>query len=71
MTAVLVLAVALVQSLFFADGGITALGTNITLLGLAGVLTGWLVFRGLQAVLPKRLSLVPAIAGSPATSRFP
>ena len=62
-TAVLVLAVVLlVQSLLFADGGITALGTNITLLGLVGVLTGWLVFRGLQAVLPKRLSLVPAIA---------
>jgi cobalt/nickel transport system permease protein len=62
-TAVLVLAVVLlVQSLLFADGGITALGTNITLLGLVGVLTGWLVFRALQAVLPKRLSLVPAIA---------
>ena len=62
-TAVLVLAVVLlVQSLLFADGGITALGTNITLLGLVGVLTGWLVFRGLQAVLPKRLGLVPAIA---------
>jgi cobalt/nickel transport system permease protein len=62
-TAVLVLAVVLlVQSLLFADGGITALGTNITLLGLVGVLTGWLVFRGLQAVLPKRLTLVPAIA---------
>jgi cobalt/nickel transport system permease protein len=52
-TAVLVLAVVLlVQSLLFADGGITALGTNITLLGLVGVLTGWLVFRALQAVLP-------------------
>jgi cobalt/nickel transport system permease protein len=63
-TGVLCLAVVLlVQSLLFADGGITALGTNITLMGLVGVLVGWLVFRGLQAVLPKRLGLVPALAG--------
>jgi cobalt/nickel transport system permease protein len=54
--------VLLVQALLFADGGITALGTNITLLGIVGVLVGWLVFRGLQAVLPKRLGLVPALA---------
>ena len=62
-TAVLVMSVVLiVQSLLFADGGITALGTNITLLGLVGVAVGWLVFRGLQAVLPKRLTLVPGLA---------
>jgi cobalt/nickel transport system permease protein len=54
--------VLIVQSLLFADGGITALGTNITLLGLVGVTVGWLVFRGLQAVLPKRLALVPGLA---------
>ena len=63
-TGVLCLAVVLlVQSLLFADGGITALGTNITLMGLVGVAVGWLVFRGLQAVLPKRLGLVPLLAG--------
>ena len=62
-TGVLSLAVVLlVQSLLFADGGITALGTNITLMGLVGVFTGWLVFRGLQAVLPGRLALVPPLA---------
>jgi cobalt/nickel transport system permease protein len=53
----------LVQCLLFADGGITALGTNITLMGLTTVAVGWLVFRLLQAVLPKRLSLVPLQAG--------
>src|SRR6476620_9045568 len=53
----------LVQCLLFADGGITALGTNICLMGVVTVLTGWLVFRGLQAVLPKRLSSVPPAAG--------
>jgi cobalt/nickel transport system permease protein len=55
--------VLLVQGLLFADGGLTALGTNITLMGVVGVWVGWLVFRGLQAVLPQRLPLVvPAAA---------
>jgi cobalt/nickel transport system permease protein len=63
-TGVLCLSVVfLVQCLLFADGGITALGTNITLMGLTTVLVGWLVFRGLQLVMPKRLSLVPVQAG--------
>ena len=44
--------VLLVQALLFADGGITALGTNIVLMGLVTAVVGWLVFRGLQAVLP-------------------
>lgn len=55
--------VLIVQALLLADGGITALGTNITLLAVAGVVVGWLVFRGLQRVFPKRLGLVPAFAG--------
>lgn len=63
-TAVLCLSVVLlVQALFMADGGITALGTNVTLMGLVAVAAGWLVFRGLRAVLPKRTSSVaPAAA---------
>ena len=63
-TATLSMAVVLlVQSLLFADGGLTALGTNITLMGIVGVWTGWLVFRGAQRVLPKRVSMVvPAAA---------
>ena len=55
--------VLLVQGLLFADGGLTALGTNITLMGLVGVWSGWLVFRALQTVLPRRVSmLVPSAA---------
>jgi cobalt/nickel transport system permease protein len=63
-TAVLCLStVLMVQALFMADGGITALGTNITLMGLVGVAAGWLVFKGLRAVLPDRLGVVaPAAA---------
>ena len=48
-TGVLCLSVVLlVQGLLFADGGITALGTNITLMAVVGVGVGWLVFRALQ-----------------------
>ena len=63
-TAVLcVSTVLLVQALLMADGGITALGTNITLMALVGVAVGWLVFKAIRAVLPKRLGVVaPAAA---------
>ena len=63
-TAVLCVSVVLlVQALFMADGGITALGTNITLMALVGVGVGWLVFVAVRAVLPKRLGSVgPAAA---------
>ena len=71
-TAALCLSVVLlVQSLFMADGGITALGTNITLMGLVGVAVGWLVFRGLRAVLPKTLGSVPIAAAAGALVSVP
>ncbi len=63
-TAVLCLSVVLlVQGLFMADGGVSALGTNIVLIGVVTTAVGWLVFRGLRAVLPRRLGVVaPAAA---------
>ena len=62
-TAVLCVSVVLiVQALLFADGGITALGTNISLMAIVGVLAGWLVFRAIQAVLPKKLALAAPVA---------
>jgi cobalt/nickel transport system permease protein len=71
-TAVLCVSVVLiVQALLFADGGITALGTNITLMAVVGVLAGWLVFRAIQAVLPKTLALVPPIASVAAFASVP
>ena len=52
-----------VQSLLFADGGITALGANVVLMGVVTVVVGYGVFRAVQLVLPKRLSMVaPAAA---------
>src|SRR3954447_25394759 len=61
----------LVQCLLFADGGITALGTNIDLMGIVTVVTGWLVFRAVQAVLPKRLSMVAPAAAAGALVSVP
>lgn len=63
--------VVLVQCLLFADGGITALGTNLVLMGLVTVGIGWLVFRGLQAVLPKRVSMVAPAAAAGALVSVP
>jgi cobalt/nickel transport system permease protein len=61
-TAVLVMStVLLVQGLLFADGGLTALGTNITLMGVITVIVGYFVTRALLQALPKRVgSVVPA-----------
>ncbi len=61
-TAVLVMTVVLiVQALLFADGGLSALGTNVTLLAIVAVLVGWLTTRALLRLLPRRAtSVVPA-----------
>jgi len=61
-TAVLVMStVLLVQGLLFADGGLTALGTNITLMGLITVLVGYFLTKALLKVMPRRAgSVVPA-----------
>lgn len=51
--AVLIMAVVLgMQSVLFADGGLTALGLNILNLALIAVFGGWLVFLGARKVLP-------------------
>ena len=45
-----------------ADGGVTALGTNIVLMGLVSVWAGWGVFALARAVLPRRAGRVAAAA---------
>lgn len=71
-TGVLCLSVVLlVQTLLMADGGVTALGTNITLMGLVGVAVAWLVFVVLRMVLPPRLSQVAPMAGVAALLSVP
>ncbi|MEV4380346.1 energy-coupling factor ABC transporter permease [Streptosporangium sp. NPDC049644] len=73
-TAVLCVAVVLlVQGFFFADGGLTALGVNITLMGVVAVLVGWGVFRLITRSVRGRgavvaASFVAALVSVPATA---
>lgn len=62
--AVLCLTVVLaVQGLFFADGGLTALGLNIFNMGVIGVTVAWFVFKGMRAILPNtRVGVLVATA---------
>ncbi|MBC2876072.1 MULTISPECIES: energy-coupling factor ABC transporter permease [Streptomyces] len=46
--------VLLAQAFLFADGGLTALGVNITDMAVTTTVVGYAVFRGLLAVLPRR-----------------
>jgi cobalt/nickel transport system permease protein len=55
--------VLLVQSLFFADGGVTALGINITNMALVTVLVGYGVFQLLVWMLPRTRTAVTVAAG--------
>jgi cobalt/nickel transport system permease protein len=55
--------VLIVQALVMADGGVTAIGTNIVLMSIVGVAVGWLVFTVVRKVLPRTLTSVPVAAG--------
>ncbi|MFE2073814.1 energy-coupling factor ABC transporter permease [Streptomyces misionensis] len=46
--------VLLMQGVLFADGGLTALGVNITDMALVTTVVSYAVFRGLLAVLPRK-----------------
>ena len=62
-TGILCLTVVLgVQAMLFADGGITAFGTNVVLVGVVTVVVGYAVARAAQLVLPRRVSAVAAAA---------
>ncbi|MDN3293065.1 energy-coupling factor ABC transporter permease [Streptomyces ficellus] len=53
-TGVLCIAVVLLmQGVLFADGGLTALGVNITVMGVVTVVVAYGLFRGLVMVLPR------------------
>ncbi|MFC4590612.1 energy-coupling factor ABC transporter permease [Sphaerisporangium corydalis] len=62
-TAVLCVSVVLlVQGFFFADGGLTALGVNITLMAIVTTVVGWTVFRLIVRAAPRGRSVVPIAA---------
>jgi cobalt/nickel transport system permease protein len=52
-----------VQALLFADGGLTALGLNITLMALIAGLGGYALFRGLRGALPRTAAGVVMASG--------
>ncbi|MBD2139028.1 energy-coupling factor ABC transporter permease [Anabaena sp. FACHB-1237] len=57
--------VLIIQAVLFADGGITALGTNIFNMAVIGVWVGWILTQTLEKLLggaAKRLPLVGGIA---------
>jgi cobalt/nickel transport system permease protein len=63
--------VLLVQAFLFADGGLTALGTNVLLMAIVGVWVGYGVFVVARRLLPARLSSVGAAAATGAFVSVP
>lgn len=63
--------VLVVQALIFADGGLTALGTNVLLMAVVGVWVGWAGFLAARAVLPKTTAMVPPAAAAGALLSVP
>jgi cobalt/nickel transport system permease protein len=55
--------VVVVQALLFADGGLTALGSNVLNMGLVTAFGGYAVFRGLRLVLPRNHAGVVLASG--------
>ncbi len=65
LNACLVMALVLsVQCFLFADGGLTALGTNIFNMGIVGVFGAYGIFRLLYAILPRTRSGFLEAAGA-------
>ncbi|MFF9776149.1 energy-coupling factor ABC transporter permease [Streptomyces sp. NPDC013978] len=54
--------VLLMQGILFADGGLTALGVNITIMGVVTSVVGYAVFRALVRILPRTRRSITASA---------
>lgn len=59
---VCVASVLLVQAVLFADGGLSALGVNVVLMALVGVVVGWVVHRTLVRFLPSTIGAASVAA---------
>jgi cobalt/nickel transport system permease protein len=64
--AICIALVLLVQGVFFADGGLSALGLNVLNMAIVGALGGYVLFAGLRRVLPRRRPMVVASAAAAA-----
>lgn len=56
--AICIALVLMVQALFFADGGLSALGLNVLNMGVLGGLGGYAIFAALRGVLPKARPMI-------------
>ncbi|MFJ2305965.1 energy-coupling factor ABC transporter permease [Streptomyces sp. NPDC087787] len=63
--------VLLMQGILFADGGLTALGVNITDMAVVTTVVAYAVFRGLVKVLPRRRGSVTAASFTAALVSVP
>ena len=63
--------VLLLQALFFADGGLTALGLSTFNMSFVGAVGGYLVYRGVLRLLPQRRASVPLAAAVAAALSVP
>lgn len=63
--------VLVVQGVFFADGGLSALGLNIINMGFVGAVLGYWVYRGVLKLLPRRSGSVAIAAGIAAFLSLP
>ncbi|MEU1481354.1 energy-coupling factor ABC transporter permease [Streptomyces sp. NPDC001668] len=63
--------VLLMQGILFADGGLTALGVNITDMAVVTTVVAYAVFRGLVKVLPRRRSSITAASFAAAVLSVP
>ncbi|GGS05979.1 hypothetical protein GCM10010252_50960 [Streptomyces aureoverticillatus] len=63
--------VLLMQGLLFADGGLTALGVNITVMAVVTTVVAYAIFRGLAKVLPRGRRSVTAAAFTAALVSVP
>jgi cobalt/nickel transport system permease protein len=61
--AALCLTVVLLVQAMFADGGLTALGLNVTIVGLVPAFVGYAAVRAALVVLPRTTASVPLAAG--------
>jgi cobalt/nickel transport system permease protein len=60
--AICVALVLVVQALFFADGGVSALGLNIVNMALIGALGGYAVFVAIRTITPKTKPMVVTVS---------
>lgn len=59
---VVLTAVLIVQCFLFQDGGVLSLGANVFNMAVLGACGGWLVFRGICAIIPGPRGRVTAVA---------